>query len=156
MPGYLLSHSEITLQISRWLNHVYISPFQSEPCDVFEALTLRLEITALQMEPRSSHSRVKWDKTSKWEHSIYLVWSIHWRAEAENMDHRNHWDSWHHLYTVTPATPETKSKPRWRKEQCWFPAWFQTVPTISFQYTAAILNLANLTQLGPRHASVYT
>lgn len=42
MPGYLLSHFEITLQFSRWLNHVYSSPFQSKQCDFFEVLTLRL------------------------------------------------------------------------------------------------------------------
>lgn len=48
----------------------------------------------------------------KEKHSLYLVWSVHWRAEVENEDRRSHQVSWHfHPYIVTLAAPETKSKP---------------------------------------------
>ena len=45
------------------------------------------------------------------KHSLYLVWSVHWRAEVENKDRISHQDSWHfHLYIVILLPPETKCK----------------------------------------------
>lgn len=48
---------------------------------------------------------------TKAKHSLYLVSSVHWRAEVENKDHRSHQGSWlFHLYIVTLVSPETKCK----------------------------------------------